>query len=146
MGTGRLIGRSFWGFVCSEGGGVERGREGGASVGVWRWVLPMCLHRDEAWGTKGGCLRVGLTIPIYAMRATPFHSRTAKISGELPISACSPVSSVVIALTSMNILYTRAALQGLAMKPRQDRFAPQQPIVSHPTRSIRRLLARPTDA
>ena len=34
MGTGRLIGRSFWGFVCSDvGDGLV-----GDSVGVWRWV------------------------------------------------------------------------------------------------------------
>lgn len=47
MGTGRLIGRSFWGFVYSDVGGwcCEGSVVGfeGESVGVWRWVVFGCL-------------------------------------------------------------------------------------------------------
>ena len=55
MGTERLIGRSFWGFVCSEGR-FGRGRTvwlHGQSVGVWRWVMPVIsglrwsIRKDE---------------------------------------------------------------------------------------------------
>lgn len=54
MGMGRLIGRSFWAFVCSDdGGGGKKGFEGGGeSVGVWRWVIPLRLDRDGALGCR----------------------------------------------------------------------------------------------
>ena len=54
MGTGRLIGRSFWGFACSDGGRVGGGdRErgflalGGTGVVGSRWIS------DEGWVPTG---------------------------------------------------------------------------------------------
>ncbi len=49
MGMGRSIGRSFWGFACSE---WDVGRGAGLradSVGVWRWVILVFMDWEESW-------------------------------------------------------------------------------------------------
>lgn len=77
MGTGRLIGRNFWGFVCSDDCGKGKRSLRGESVGVWRWVILLRLDRDGALGCR---VRAFVPLKSFNQRhgSAQFYGRTGR--------------------------------------------------------------------
>ena len=110
MGTGRLIGRSFWGSVCSDC--LVKGKAlvlRGESVGVWRSVIPLPLGRDGALG------RIASAYVIWKRFDLPYRSSSFGRTGQRRVTCACPriYQEQMITLLSMEMPYTSATIQGL---------------------------------
>lgn len=110
MGTGRLIGRNFWGSVCSDC--LVKGKAlvlGGESVGAWRWVIPLLLGRDGALG------HIVSAYVIWNRFDLPYESSSFSWTGQCLVTCACPriYHEQMITLLSMEMPCTSATIQGL---------------------------------